>query len=111
MNAIRTGLKWYDQKLYTAPYLTQMVTNGPLWAIGDLSAQWLENVRRNKKQPIDWKRTARFTVYGFCVAGPLFAWWYGYIERRFMHLRLKGEWTKYLAAKIGADQVRLHPLS
>jgi hypothetical protein len=106
MNLLINALRWYDQKLFTAPYLTQMVTNGPLWASGDLAAQWLENKNRKKKKPIDWVRVARFSAYGFCVAGPLFAWWYGYIERRWMHLRLKGDWTKYLVAKIGCDQVR-----
>lgn len=109
MNLLRNVLKWYDQKLYAAPYMTQMVTNGPLWAVGDLSAQWLENTRRKRKEPIDWLRTARFSVYGFCVAGPLFAWWYGFIERRWMHLRLQGEWTKYLVAKIGCDQLLFEP--
>lgn len=90
-----------------APYATQMVTNGPLWGIGDLSAQWMENTRRKQKKPIDWLRVARFSAYGFVVAGPLFAWWYNYIEHRFVHLKLKGAWTKYLTAKIGFDQVRI----
>lgn len=107
MNLLRNWLRWYDQKLFVAPYATQMVTNGPLWGIGDLSAQWMENTRRRQKKPIDWIRVARFSAYGFCVAGPLFAWWYGYIEQRFVHLKLKGAWTKYLTAKIGFDQVRL----
>lgn len=104
---LRRGLKWYDYKLEKAPYITQMITNGPLWTIGDLLGQWTENLNRKKKRPIDWPRAFRSGVYGFFVAGPLFAWWYSYIEHRWMHLRLRGEWTKYLVAKIGCDQVRL----
>lgn len=106
MLMLKNALRWYDHKLLTAPYWTQMITNGPLWAAGDLSAQWMENSRRKTKKPIDWMRVARFSAYGFCVAGPIFAWWYGYIERRFVYLKLRGNWNKYLAAKIGADQVR-----
>jgi hypothetical protein len=107
MNILRFCLKFYDQQLYARPYLTQMVANVPLWTTGDLSAQWLENTKRKQKKPIDWRRTANYAAYGFFVAGPLFAWWYSYIETRWMHLRLKGDWNKYLIAKIGCDQVRL----
>ncbi|XP_049852614.1 uncharacterized protein LOC126332781 isoform X2 [Schistocerca gregaria] len=97
-------LAWYDDLIVRRPYPAQILVNGPLWGIGDLTCQKLEGVEK-----IDWMRTARFAIYGYVIAGPLYAWWYGYIEKRWTHLKLNGYLYRYMAAKIIYDQLLFEP--
>jgi protein Mpv17 len=76
------------------PWRTQIASAMGLWFTGDQVAQRLEG---NKQ--IDWNRSCRMTAFGLCFAGPLYAWWYPFLERRTAHL-LSGSQRKYIFTKV-----------
>eukprot|EP01102_Stenamoeba_stenopodia_P022308 TRINITY_DN9245_c0_g1_i1.p1 TRINITY_DN9245_c0_g1~~TRINITY_DN9245_c0_g1_i1.p1 ORF type:complete len:212 (-),score=46.60 TRINITY_DN9245_c0_g1_i1:196-831(-) len=97
-------VRWWSEKFTTHPYTAQIMTNGPLWASGDLIAQTLIE----KKEKVDWSRTGRMAIYGYCFAGPIYCWWYQYIEKLASPL-LKRSMAVYLTGKVCLDQFVFEP--
>lgn len=105
MHRLAKLILWYDHQLTTRPYTTNMLTNIPLWGFGDIIAQNLENLADPKKEKnIDKNRTLQYTTYGCFVAGPVFAWWYPFLEKKVGFLRTISK-IKYVLYKVFADQV------
>jgi hypothetical protein len=93
-----------------------------LWFSGDVISQKADG---RAWSDLDWRRTARITAYGLCVAGasrpfchlghsselcahrdrswppsgPVYCWWYSFLERKTAHLAQRSVW-KYIAAKV-----------
>lgn len=59
-------LKFYKRALTNHPFKVQCVQTGFLMGLGDVIAQ--KCIEKRPNEPMDWKRTARFTSVGFCVA-------------------------------------------
>eukprot|EP01122_Echinamoeba_exundans_P000914 TRINITY_DN10858_c0_g1_i1.p1 TRINITY_DN10858_c0_g1~~TRINITY_DN10858_c0_g1_i1.p1 ORF type:complete len:207 (+),score=30.32 TRINITY_DN10858_c0_g1_i1:31-651(+) len=97
--------RWWSKNLDERPYTTQILTNGPLWASADAICQKFAE----KREEIDWARTARMGAYGYFVAGPLFSWWYTYLERIAAPVLWKRGMMPYIALKIGLDQLVFEP--
>ncbi|XP_065898101.1 protein Mpv17-like [Dysidea avara] len=70
-------LAWYGRQLSTRPNITNATTTGVLFALGDVIAQKL--IEKQKK--LDWGRSARFGLVGFCFAGPVIGGWYRLLDR------------------------------
>jgi protein Mpv17 len=102
MAFIRAGIKWWTSKLHSHPYTTQILTNGPLWGAGDAASQLLI------EDEFDWLRAGRMAFYGFAVAGPLYCWWYKYIDVLAHPFLKRGVWT-YLGGKVFLDQLVFEP--
>eukprot|EP00002_Diphylleia_rotans_P004326 TRINITY_DN13151_c0_g1_i1.p1 TRINITY_DN13151_c0_g1~~TRINITY_DN13151_c0_g1_i1.p1 ORF type:complete len:196 (-),score=18.89 TRINITY_DN13151_c0_g1_i1:472-1059(-) len=100
---LRRGVRHYAERLRTRPYTTQMATGGVLWAVGDGLSQTLAS-----DEPFDWRRLCRMGIYGTVVAGPLYCWWYDLLDRKTIGYKPSG-WSKYLGAKIFADQCIFEP--
>ena len=75
------------------------MTGGGLWFTGDVISQLVEGGEKE----FDWKRTARMTTYGFCIAGPLYCWWYRFLDKRTVGITGWNGW-KVVGVKILADQ-------
>lgn|SRR3990167_2397363 len=103
MNLLRAPLIWYNRANIAHPVKTQILTSGVLWFAGDLVAQKIEGKKH------DWLRTCRMTMYGLCVAGPTFVWWYNFLDRNTLFLMKYGK-PLFVAGKVFADQCIFEPI-
>ncbi len=87
------------------PYPTQMATACFLWGLGDVITQKVVE----KRPKIDDRRFTSLTAYGAVVAGPLYCWWYNWLEHATKSLAIPGAMGKFLMAKICADQFLFEP--
>jgi hypothetical protein len=72
---LKRALAAYHSALVKRPILTKSVTSAIIGAFGDLLAAWKMGGKRNLR------RTLSFFIY--CgITGPLYHWWYGFLERR-----------------------------
>lgn len=78
----------YNRLLETHPLKTKSITSGFMYAGGDLCAQLGEHYIENKdKAPHDrksfqvsFKRLGVFFMFGTFVGGPLYHYWFGYLD-------------------------------
>ncbi|ORX80964.1 sym-1 [Anaeromyces robustus] len=96
--------KWYHHCLNKKPILTQSLTTGVMFAVGDVIAQQLVE-KRGKEH--DYKRTGRMSLFGACVAGPSTSLWYRFLDR---YVVLPNK-THQLFARVFLDQCVYSPLS
>lgn len=83
---LRRLLHWYCAALESRPYPVQMATSTFLFAIGDLTAQKLENHLHQQKQemagepltssPLNYWRLLACSLFGLVLMGPLGHFWY-----------------------------------
>lgn len=76
----RFAARWaqYQQLLLDYPVVTNSVTAGALYALGDFAAQCIEaaiGVSSPDKTSYNYMRTLRMTTFGALVAGPWLALW------------------------------------
>lgn len=102
---VQKVLHSYSRATAERPYRTNILTAGVLWFSGDVISQKADG---RAWSDLDWRRTARITAYGLCVAGPVYCWWYSFLERKTAHLAQRSVW-KYIAAKVAADQLIFEP--
>ena len=67
-------LRGYSWFLSTYKYTSQSVTAGTLWASGDLLSQ------KFTSDDLDLKRTLIMTSFGSFLAGPLYTFWYTFLD-------------------------------
>lgn len=96
--------KWYQRCLNSKPIVTQSLTTGVMFGIGDVIAQQLVE-KRGKEH--DYKRTVRMSVFGTCVAGPSTSLWYRFLDRNVVMANK----THQLFARVFLDQAVYSPLS
>lgn len=79
----------YNALLERRPLLTKSLTSGIMYSGGDLLAQYTENINLNKnlqegeaKVPleINGKRCLIFFIFGTCVGGPAYHYWFNYLN-------------------------------
>eukprot|EP01052_Picozoa_sp_SAG31_P004607 SAG31_NODE_192_length_20788_cov_8.938083_9_plen_324_part_00 len=69
----------YMQKLETHAFLTQSLSAGVLYMIGDSMAQGIEftlQITSPGKDKYNWLRTLRMGAFGLLIAGPMLTCWY-----------------------------------
>eukprot|EP00158_Paraphelidium_tribonemae_P001215 Partr_v1_DN24113_c0_g1_i2_m71258 putative peroxisomal membrane protein len=91
---MRQMLTGYQRLLEMRPYSTHSITAGSLFFAGDMLAQGLERRHlsaspssaspssSSSSEAVDWTRAAIMTGYGFVFAGPAYAFWYRFLDRR-----------------------------
>lgn len=80
--------KHYNDLLERSPLSTKSVTSGVMYAGGDAIAQYVEHRKTNENRDskdkasfiINKKRLVAFFIYGTCVAGPVFHYWFNYLN-------------------------------
>ncbi|EAL62176.1 pmp22 family protein [Dictyostelium discoideum AX4] len=86
MSRLLVGLKLaqshYLSQLHKYPVATKAVTSGFLYLISDSLVQGIE-LSRDKDKKYDFKRSMRMAVFGFAVTGPLFHYWFKYLDKHF----------------------------
>lgn len=104
----KVGILWkkYLSKLQSDPLLTKSLTSGILSALGDLLAQLIE--KRFSIRSCDPKKVLEFGQFGLIVSGPIFHFWYKFIEKFFS--RYKSSGIEVVLLKILAEQIILRPI-
>ncbi|KAF8591067.1 hypothetical protein K439DRAFT_1327986 [Ramaria rubella] len=93
----------YNAALLRRPMLTQCATAGVLFCGGDLIAQ---QAIENKGRSHDYQRTARLTVYGTLLFGPIMTKWYQWLS----NIQFKST-TTAVAVRVSLDQLFLTPVA
>jgi hypothetical protein len=78
----------YNALLERRPLTTKSLTSGLMYAAGDGFAQYGEHWHAHKDAPegerprfaMNWKRLGVFAVYGTVIAGPLYHFWFGWLD-------------------------------
>lgn len=95
----------YKRSLSQRPFLTQALTAGTLFAIGDGVAQHVFEPPTLAKNKHNYHRTLRMAVYGTLVAGPTTFAWYKFLDRV---VKVKQP-VAALVARVGLDQFLFAP--
>jgi len=114
----------YQECLTAEPLKTKMITSCVISMIGEVLGGYLKQrryisshaVNRNQRQvmlgnmpPIfDLKRLAIFGVYGFAITGPIFHWWYGFLEKTVRSWQINSG-NMGVLAKIAMDRLVFTP--
>ena len=79
----------YEQSLKRSPIMTNAITTGTLFGVGDVVAQNVFNddintgeVKGKTKQGYDWARTSRAVTYGFVIFAPIGTKWYIFLNSK-----------------------------
>jgi len=114
----------YRESLSAEPLKTKMITSCAISLIGEVVGGYIKrrnfnqlmNDKRNQRHvmlgnmpPIlDLKRLAIFGVYGFAITGPVFHWWYGFLEKTVRNWQINSGNLSVLA-KIAMDRLVFTP--
>ncbi|OJJ85918.1 Mpv17/PMP22 family protein [Aspergillus glaucus CBS 516.65] len=94
---------WYRRSLLKRPVLMQSVTTACLFVVGDGLAQ--HGVERKSLSSHDMTRTARMTLYGGVVFGPVATKWFQFLQNRIS----SSTPARTLATRVAADQLVCAP--
>ncbi len=72
-------LSRYNKALESNPILVTSLTTGFCYGAGDVVAQSLE-MKTNGKTEIDKKRLIVFTLFGTCLGGPIYYFWFAKVD-------------------------------
>ncbi|XP_045822606.1 protein SYM1-like [Trifolium pratense] len=117
---------WYQNSLSVHPVKTQVITSAALWAVGDVTAQYITHSAASKKRlqlsltttkeadttfVVDWRRVAVTSMFGFGFVGPVGHFWYEGLEK-FISLRLKlmPKTAQSVATKVAMDGLIFGPI-
>ena len=115
----------YQAQLAAEPIKTKVVTSCVISLLGEVMGGYIKNRRHHAavkalgvrggrdlasmQAPaiIDPKRLAIFGVYGLAITGPMFHWWYAFLDKTVRGWNLTGNTN--LAAKILLDRLCMTP--
>lgn len=72
-------LSYYQWQLRQRPLMTKAITSAIISAAGEALGSWLKGSKQTFVQIL--RRIGVFFVYGLCIAGPFFHWWYGVLDQ------------------------------
>jgi hypothetical protein len=123
MNFFQGNFGKYQNSLKENPLETKMITSCIISILGEIIGSYIKQNRyrdlmaanRNNsrytlaKMPpiIDFKRIAIFGTYGLAITGPIFHWWYGFLERTVRGWDITGNLN--VLTKIALDRLILTP--
>ncbi|KIJ52564.1 hypothetical protein M422DRAFT_26145 [Sphaerobolus stellatus SS14] len=99
-----TFFRSYNAALLRRPMLTQCITAGILFGGGDIIAQ--QAIEKRGARNHDYERTARLTVYGGLIFGPMMTKWYQWLGG----IKFKTP-ARALATRVALDQGVLTPVA
>lgn len=91
----------YNQAVQESPIITKSLTSGVMYGAGDLICQVGESYHNGTPLNVDWKRTAVFGTFGTVFSGPLYHYWFGYLDTlpiRMFEMRKQRQRWKILRA-------------
>eukprot|EP01127_Copromyxa_protea_P020634 TRINITY_DN6920_c0_g1_i2.p1 TRINITY_DN6920_c0_g1~~TRINITY_DN6920_c0_g1_i2.p1 ORF type:complete len:189 (-),score=25.54 TRINITY_DN6920_c0_g1_i2:85-651(-) len=94
-------LQNYIATLESHPIPVKSVTSGTLMGLGDLISQILYG---KKEEKIQWMRTAQMVFFGVAASGPIYHYWYKFMERM-----IPGQTMKPVLTKLLVDQSVMAP--
>ena len=116
MNTLRGWFDWYASKLDSHPVLTQSLTSGFLFLIGDLTAQRYEvrldasnGIDVSNRPLVDFLRLAACTSFGLFVLGPCGHHWYSRLDVFTNRLYKPRSW-KNVGLKVALDTAIFNPI-
>ena len=92
----------YNKCLAEKPLITKSITSGVISFFADIMCQKYFPAEKGDK--IDWKRTAKFTVLGTFLTGPLLHYWYG-----FLMAKIPGSGSLATLYRVAMDQLLFAP--
>jgi hypothetical protein len=72
-------LSYYQWQMRERPLLTKAITSAIISAAGEALGSWMKGNKQSFQQIL--RRIGVFFVYGLCIAGPFFHWWYGALDK------------------------------
>lgn len=72
-------LSYYQWQLRERPLMTKALTSAIISAAGEALGSWLKGSKQSFMQIL--RRIGVFFVYGLCIAGPFFHWWYATLDK------------------------------
>ena len=110
-------LRAYRSALVHSPLKTKALTSCVISLLGEVLGAYLKRrkffLEYKYANPefaprlLDVKRLAIFGFYGLAITGPLFHWWYGFLERMVRNNNING--AASVATKVVVDRVILTP--
>ncbi|GAU11708.1 hypothetical protein TSUD_74590 [Trifolium subterraneum] len=117
---------WYQNSLSVHPVKTQVITSAALWAVGDVTAQYITHSAASKNPllqlskeaaadtttfVVDWRRVAVTSMFGFGFVGPVGHFWYEGLEKFISHrLQLMPKTAQSVATKVAMDGLIFGPV-
>jgi len=89
----------YNDLLIDYPIVTKSVTSGIMYGAGDVICQVGEAKRKGLPLDFEWKRTAVMATFGTFLSGPLYHYWFAYLDTlpiRMLELRKHRQTWKLL---------------
>ena len=93
-------LKSYHTSLTRKPLQTKIITSAIIATLGEIIA----TNRSQRKR--DLRRTFAFLIYGGAITGPVFHWWYGWLERTCKNIKNE---NRKVVAKVLLDRLLITP--
>jgi len=70
----------YNELVQDWPIITKSVTSGVMYGAGDVICQVGEAKHNGTPVNIEWKRTAIMATFGTVISGPLYHYWFAYLD-------------------------------
>jgi hypothetical protein len=77
---LRSVWNVYNGWLTRQPIKTKSITSGIMYGFGDVFAQVAESYKYNTPLKLDWKRIGVITFFGTFLSGPLYHYWFAYLD-------------------------------
>ena len=111
----------YQEQLAAEPFKTKIITSCAISILGEVVGGFIKNRRHHAaitqrggrpstlQAPaiFDPKRMALFGVYGLAITGPMFHWWYAFLDKTVRSWNLTG--NSNLLAKLALDRLVMTP--
>lgn len=76
----------YNKVLHRYPLTTKSLTSGLMYGAGDILCQVGEAYHDKKSIEINWKRVGVMTAFGTLIGGPMYHYWFAYLDHLPMQL-------------------------
>ena len=93
--------RMYSHALETNRILVTSISSAVCYGIGDKLAQYIE-VKTDKRKEVDLHRTVNMSIFGFAVAGPLYAIWFKKVHKidKLFESLVKWNYERQLVGKL-----------
>lgn len=71
----------YNGALTRHPITTKSITSGVMYGLGDVFAQVGEAYKNDTTVELNWKRIGVMTFFGTVVSGPMYHYWFAYLDQ------------------------------
>lgn len=98
----------YNNALRTSPLKTKAITSSIISILGELTSSWIQKTRgKSRSLPESLHRIIVFGTYGLFLTGPVFNWWYAFLEKTVKSFNLPPSLSTII--KIALDRLVITP--